>query len=921
MKGLNGSVSFAKLSPMYRYPLTLVCAYVLFCSTAGAAPALRVVRAAQVGTSLLHNGGLEVIRDGKPADWQPYGHGFLATETEGRNRSRAVACVNLADPDSSGASQTVTLNRSTAAPLSIRGWSKAENVSGSADAGYSLYVDIVYSDGTPLWGETASFRCGTHDWEQREFVVLPAKPVKTVTVYGLFRGHSGKVWFDDFSLEEMRTEGEQTLFFQGVPVTLASDLPQPSGSAWTAATRDGLALAGRDSRVTSLQVEGRELIGPKPTASGSIGGFLARDVAANSDFCSFEAGECRELGLKLKATFESAKEHCVIHGKISDLTKKDRAVTLVFALPIEANGWQWGDDIRRHREIQGRQEYANNVGVQCGATGTMSLYPLAAISNDKLGLALAIDMAQPAQYRLFYHAGSRQLAIAYDFGLAAETERFPGSAEFRFVLYRFEPRWGFRAAYQKLAEIYPDYFVTRAHDQGLWMPFTDIGRVEGWRDFGFKFHEGNNNVAFDDANGIMSFRYTEPMTWWMAMNKDLPRTMTEALRVRDSQAVAANQQRRRMAEISQIAAMTDPEGQPQLLFRNEPWSNGAVWSLNPNPFLPGVGNTNAGAPPKTVSSSPTSERAPSASTPELGLNAATVHWNAAIKKQLYGPEAKGQLDGEYLDSLEGYVTANLNFCREHFRYTTVPLTFASDSKQPTLFKGLAVFEFTKWFCDDVHRLGKLTFANGVPYRFTFLCPWLDVMGTETDWLRAGKYAPSADSQMALWRTMSYQKPYLLLMNTDYDAFTPDLVEKYIQRSLFYGMFPSMFSHNAAENPYWQNPKWYNRDRHLFKKYLPIIKQVAEAGWQPATKVTCRNSEVWVERFGPDPQQAIYVTLLNDTAQPQKGAVQIDSSLFPANRPLRAEDMPSGRNLPVEGNGLSVSLQSQEATVLRITTAP
>ena len=50
-----------------------------------------------------------------------------------------------------------------------------------------------------------------------------------------------------------------------------------------------------------------------------------------------------------------------------------------------------------------------------------------------------------------------------------------------------------------------------------------------------------------------------------------------------------------------------------------------------------------------------------------------------------------------------------------------------------------MFEFTKWFCDDVHRLGKLTFANGVPYRFTFLCPWLDVMGTETDWLRGGKY--------------------------------------------------------------------------------------------------------------------------------------------------------------------------------------
>src|SRR5262249_20989938 len=140
--------------------------------------------------------------------------------------------------------------------------------------------------------------------------------------------------------------------------------------------------------------------------------------------------------------------------------------------------------------------------------------------------------------------------------------------------------------------------------------------------------------------------------------------------------------------------------------------------------------------------------------------------NPATQEALYGSRAKGQLDGEYLDSLEGYVTADLNFCREHFRYTTVPLTFSREDKRPALFKGLAVFEFANWFCEQVHRLGKLTFANGVPYRFTYLCPWLDVLGTETDWVRNGRYVPVSDEQMSLWRTMSGAKPYLLLMNTD-----------------------------------------------------------------------------------------------------------------------------------------------------------
>ena len=162
----------------------------------------------------------------------------------------------------------------------------------------------------------------------------------------------------------------------------------------------------------------------------------------------------------------------------------------------------------------------------------------------------------------------------------------------------------------------------------------------------------------------------------------------------------------------------------------------------------------------------------------------------------------------------------------------MPLTFDTGSARPALWKGLAVYEFTRWIAEDLHRMGKLCFANGVPYRFGFLCPWLDVLGTETDWLAEGAYSPAPHEQMRLWRTLSGGKPYLLLMNTDFDRFGPEIVEKYFQRSLFYGMYPSMFSHNAAENPYWENPRWYNRDRPLFQKYQPAIRRVAQAGWQP-----------------------------------------------------------------------------------------
>jgi hypothetical protein len=854
---------------------------------------MRVVKTSAPDNELIRNGDFESTSGANLANWAAGPKGFAAATGQGRNGSKALFCENPSGKGWYGASQTIVLNRTNALPLAVRGWSKAADLSGSSDSDYSLYVDLVYLDGTPLWGQTANFHTGTHDWERRELVILPEKPVKSLTLHCLFRNHSGKAWFDDVSVTEIAAQNGAVLF-QGVPVTpeKAREINVSGGlehGSRSYATLDGLTLALRDNTVASLNSSGKELLTNCPS------GFLARDVASDSDFYSFEGGQSPELDLKLNATVQSRPNHLLIEGRVSDARGKDRAITLLFALPLDAIGWRWGDDIRQSRVIQGQGEFSKSVSIPCGATGTMSLYPLAAIWNKDQGIALAIDMARPAQYRLGYHAGTKQFFVAYDFGLVPETAQFPSSADFRFILYRFDPRWGFRAAFEKFTRIFPEYFAVRSRDQGLWMPFTDIATVQGWEDYGFKYHEGNNNVAWDDAHGVLSFRYTEPMTWWMRMPNEVPRTLPEAVRWRTGLAQGTREREREMAEVCQASNMLDADGEPCLLFRNEPWCNGAVWSLNPNPNLPDAG------------------------TNSIARNAATVHWNETIRDALYGAAARGQLDGEYLDSLEGYVTADLNFRREHFRDTTVPLTFSRDSKNPALFKGLAVFEFTRWFCNQVHNLGKLTFANGVPYRFTYLCPWLDVLGTETDWIRNGQYVPTSDEQMSLWRTMSGAKPYLLLMNTDYDVFTSEMVARYFQRSLFYGMFPGMFSHNAAENPYWQNPKWYNRDRPLFKKYLPLIKRVAETGWQPVPCAECDNPRIFVERFGPDQTGKLFLTLFNDTNSKQGGKVSFDSSSLGLRSLVSAREAISTNYLDRTGVWL-ISLEPQEAKVVEVVMA-
>jgi len=855
----------------------------------GAAPALEVLRGAASGRSLLTNGGFEASDGAALSRWNGSPQGYRIGAGEGRNGSRALVCENATGKGWHGASQSVQFQGTQPSPLRVRGWSRAENVSGSADSDYALYVDIVYADGTPLWGQVATFPCGTHDWQQRELTLLPEKPVRTLTLHCLFRNRSGKVWFDDVAVEELQA-GEGAVLFQGVAVRLPEKaaLPLAGGRQTFAAGAVRLEMAGQ--AVAALSLAGRSVRSTAP------GGFMVRDAAADSSFHGFENGRCAELGLELRTEF-SAGRGIEISGSLSNSTGKDRAVTLVFALPVEAAGWWWGDDLHRRRRIEGRGEYLNQVAVRCGSTGTMSLYPAGAVWSTNAGLAIGLSPDRPAVYRVGYHAGTRQLFIAYDLALVADTERFPSGAEFGFVVYGFDGLDGFRGAWDQYMVLHPEAFRVRSARQGLWMPFTDVSKVEGWQDFGFRYHEGDNNVPWDDAHDVLSFRYTEPMTWWMPMPKETPRTPAEASRIRDELARGNNPHSRRMAEVSRLAGMHDDAGQPSLRFQDTPWCNGAVWSLNPNPGLAAPAPTNA---------------------PAAALNAATVYWNAAIKQRLYGPAARGQLDGEYLDSLEGYVTADLNFRREHFRASTVPLTFSADTRQPVLFKGLAVFEFTRWMSEDLHAMNKLLFANGVPYRFGFLCPLLDVLGTETDWMSGGKYRPASLAQMDLWRALSGAKPYLLLMNTDYDRFSPDLVEKYFHRCLFYGMWPGFFSHNAAENPYWQAPKWYNRDRPLFRKFIPLVRRAAEAGWRPLTHASLDNPSLLAERFGPDPSGVVFLTLYNDTAQPQTGTVRVDwARLGFAPDRAAVRELMSGETITLETGSWAAHLPAQEARLYEL----
>lgn len=777
--------------------------------------------------NLLQNGNFEIADNNLIQSWLFYKNGYkIAT---GRNSSISAYCKNEQIDNESGISQRVELNQKVAMPILICGWSKAVNVSGSKDPGYSIYVDIIYQDNTPLWGQTAEFNTGIHDWEMQELTIVPSKPVKYLTVYGIFRNHTGEVFFDDFQLYEIKKS--EVSLFDSIPIETTEKPIKKSNKKVIMVTKDDFEMAYNieHSLIESIRIDDKEL-----AHNNMPSGFIARDVSTNSDFYTFKNNISPELGLKLNISIGSSDKYIFVEGKLSDETGNDRAITLAFTLPINAIGWKWHDDLRHYRIIEKDMEYINCVNIHTGSSGTMSLYPFACISNQDIGIAIAIDMGMPAQYRIEYNSGIKQFFIVYDFGLTKDTDNFPSSAPFRFIIYKIDPKWGFRSAAKKFYDIFPDYFVCRSKDQGIWMPFTDVSTVEGWEDFGFKYHEGINNVPFDDKANILSFRYTEPSTWWMHMDPKVERTDENIMKMLHEYANSNDPRVRRPAEATIVSGSFDEQGRYQYRILDTPWCNGAVFSSNPNPYIP-------------------------------GNSEAKMNWNEDIKQKLYGDKSRGEQDGEYLDSLEGYVTADENFRREHFRYVNVPLTFSISSRKPIIHKAFSIYEFSKWLAEDIHRMGKFMFANSVPHKFAFLCPFFDIMGTEMNWVGSdGSWQPAPDEWMLFKRTMCYQKPYLFLMNTRFEFFPPVLVEKYFQRSLFYGMFPSMFSHNASEDPYWRSPDLYNRDRHLFKKYIPLAKKIAEAGWEPITYAETDNEKVYIERFGPDKEGNLFFTILNDS---------------------------------------------------------
>ena len=999
--------------------------------------AKRVLRAdvAQLRERLANSSFETAGDDTGAAAWAFWQEGFEVATNGAHGGERCVRCSSD-DPAErqTGAAQTIALNQTVALPVIAGGWSKAEGVDGAPSAGYSIYVDLTYTDGSNLWGRVSTFSTGTHEWEYRELTIVPEKPIATITVYGLFRGHRGTVYFDDLALREMDLP-EGAGVFDGTPVLVEAGEPRAGAGAGEVVGVAGGPRLVIDAANGAMRLTGAGASDPR------AGGLVLRDVAANSDFLQPVVratedqngvrltGTCPELQLELEATLSRHAEALRLDGTVTDLTGSDRAVCVYWVLPLDLVGGEWPDDMRHSRPIEAGSSYGSFADIGAGNNGLMSRYPLAAPSSGDQRLAVATPLDQPRVSRLAYDASSRELYAAFDLGLTPGTARFPSRATFSALVYDFEPAWGFRSALQGYYELFPGCFEKRVKREGIWMPFTDIATVERPESFGFQFHEGNNNVAWDDEHGVDSFVYVEPMSHWMSLAPETPRTYDAAVaqlaaRQADPQGPGYEQ-----AQATRSSAVQGPDGRLVCHLLDTPWCNGALFILNPDPDVPhgeagpnkagldlatieaafrGAGrpaapgwapfgggyepapnegrdgtaircrSPEAGAALGATQTVQLNQQAPrpivatcwsraegvsgapdqdyslyldlryTDGTPSWGHNApfavGTQGWqrvevrcapekpvqSVAVTLLFRGnhsgavwfddvalaeegddanrvanpsfAEAAAEarqpgLDGTYIDSFEMAATTQ-NYRREHWAVVEEPLTFSFPEHRVCSLVAWHTYEFARELSRRMHDQGRLLMANAVLSTFGFPAHMLDVMGTETDWGPGATYAPNSDETMNYRRALCYQKPYLLLLNTNYSTFRPEWVDRYFQRCLFYGIFPSFFSHNAADDPYWQNPALYNRDRPLFERTIPVIQALAAAGWEPVPLARSDNPEVWVERYGGPETEALFLTLYNATDSPQEATVALD-------RQAMRLGPPGARHVRFTGQGCEV----------------
>ncbi len=674
-------------------------------------------------------------------------------------------------------------------------------------------------------------------------------------------------------------------------------------------TDDGLELEiGRNGGVYRVRVNGRLAgrAGRLPT------GLLVRDVAAGGppvqvggsiarrDNAVLQSATLPDMGLAVNATYRSRGKYLEIAGKVADLRGEDRAITVYFALPLRAGSWQWWDSVSRSRTASQVAGELFNLEVSrgYGLHGAHSKYPLGTVTvADTAGLTLAVRMDEPVVHRIIYNPSLDLFFIALDFGLVpGKTVRGRplSQAPFRVLLYATDPAWGLRSALERYYQFFPRFFTKRVRQEGGWYVWGNMAETEGALQAGFAFHWGPQDpeaVKWDNEHGVVALNYIEPEFLQQTMSdfQSAP-TVTDAIERLQKLAAGDPAELAKMAKLpyakggsghvpylsmelitrqhdlswytqgiaraTLISANRGPDNQLYCDVGKRPWMSksqwGAMFYCNLDPDIPqGKGRFNL----------------------DVVLKYALQSWR----------KNGARIDGIALDSLGGYgQTSRVNYCREHFRYADIPLSFSAITHEPVQVAAFATVEWLRELARRMHGQGMLLMANcswgSTPGWLTFAAPYLDIFGAEApqfadpDFIRAiARHKPCTD--------LPYRP-------------RPDWE---VAWHLLHDIYPG-----------------HGNKVEVMARYAALLREMSRAGWEPVTWASVQPQGLRIERYGNGDR--IYFAVHNPTTQPQDVTVQVDAQAL-GLQSARATLLPEGRALLYREGSLRLSLPAHGTGVV------
>ena len=601
--------------------------------------------------------------------------------------------------------------------------------------------------------------------------------------------------------------------------------------------------------------------------------------------------------IRLGVRYEPGESGTRIAVRLADQSGRDRGLMVRLSLVSSGEGdWRWGRDLdaavplgdkplSSTTALRGLPGLPYFEEAERPDYGQYSTYPLGVIQRGGDWQALARPLSELALVRFSGVGGDEARLVAeVDLALSEYTDP-PREAEFELWFLQDEGADGaMREALGRYYEVRPEDWEVRTPMFGGWMPFTDLAKLPNVDEFGFAFQEGGRSPAFVDVLGALSFVYFHCAGEFA--NVDGYERGSQPLPPYETVVAAFNavaKRRTGLDEAWDVCGIRNADG--KIEYRPERVYGDFFCQACVDPEVP-YGKAMADRLTARVTAQP----------------------------------APKDIDGVYYDG----IAAGLDYAPEHLRAADHLLLWDGKLGRPVNYNLWSSAEWARYIHEGLAGQGKLTMLNDSSLAsFPFVGPWIDVQGGEMSiFLRR--------EQARLIRTLARHRPFCTLVKADFSQFTSAHIETYMRRCVAYGILPGFFDITPSGahpgSSYWLHPEWYDRDRPLFRRYMPLARELARAGWEPRTLARPRAEGVFVERFGPRDEAGLaYLAVSTDPREKSEEthpvSLALGAELLQGGGPALAAELLTGRVEPASaelkteltGEGLAVwAIGSSEA---------